>query len=200
MLLVKEIHIWMQMLGFDRNDPDRGAARFLERTGFTPKSICGLLFHPDFVHCHRGMEEEYVLFPDNCAYHGIPRNKERERQPWTNHDLSILIREMKKRGVEYRQTTNLEEALPELDILYMTRVQRERFFNEEDYARLKDTYILDLEKLETAKEDLTIMHPLPRVNEISVKVDDDPRACYFYQALCGKHIRMALILNLLGIK
>lgn len=98
---MKEIHIWMQMLGFDRNDPDRGAARFLERTGFTPKSICGLLFHPDFVHCHRGMEEEYVLFPDNCAYHGIPRNKERERQPWTNHDLRILIRELKKRGVEF---------------------------------------------------------------------------------------------------
>ena len=95
---------------------------------------------------------------------------------------------------------SLEEAMPELDILYMTRVQKERFFNEEDYVRLKDSYILNLEKLETAKEDLTIMHPLPRVNEISVEVDDDPRACYFFQALCGKHIRMALILFLLGIK
>ena len=103
-------------------------------------------------------------------------------------------------NIPYQEVETIEEVMGTLDILYMTRVQRERFFNEEDYARLKDTYILDLEKLETAKEDLTIMHPLPRVNEISVKVDDDPRACYFYQALCGKHIRMALILNLLGIK
>ncbi len=103
-------------------------------------------------------------------------------------------------GAEWKEVEALEEAMPELDILYMTRVQRERFFNEEDYIRLKDSYILDLEKLENAKEDLTIMHPLPRVNEISVEVDDDPRACYFFQALCGKHIRMALILFLLGIK
>ena len=103
-------------------------------------------------------------------------------------------------GAEWAEVETLEEAIPQLDILYMTRVQRERFFNEEDYVRLKDSYILNLEKLETAKEDLTIMHPLPRVNEISVEVDDDPRACYFFQALCGKHIRMALILFLLGIK
>ena len=103
-------------------------------------------------------------------------------------------------GVEYHEVRSLEETLPKLDVLYMTRVQKERFFNEEDYVRLKDSYILNLEKLETAKEDLTIMHPLPRVNEISVEVDDDPRACYFFQALCGKHIRMALILFLLGIK
>ena len=103
-------------------------------------------------------------------------------------------------GAEWTEVETLEEAIPQLDILYMTRVQRERFFNEEDYVRLKDSYILNLEKLETAKEDLTIMHPLPRVNEISVEVDDDPRACYFFQALCGKHIRMALILFLLGIK
>ena len=103
-------------------------------------------------------------------------------------------------GAEWIEVETLEEAIPQLDILYMTRVQRERFFNEEDYVRLKDSYILNLEKLETAKEDLTIMHPLPRVNEISVEVDDDPRACYFFQALCGKHIRMALILFLLGIK
>ena len=94
---------------------------------------------------------------------------------------------------------NLEEVIGELDILYMTRVQRERFFNQEDYVRLKDSYILDLEKLKLAKPDLSIMHPLPRVNEISVEVDDDPRADYFFQALCGKHIRMALILFLLGI-
>lgn len=105
-----------------------------------------------------------------------------------------------KLGIPYEEVVRLEEAMPQLDILYMTRVQRERFFNEEDYVRLKDTYILDMEKLENAKPDLTIMHPLPRVNEISVKVDDDPRACYFEQALCGKHIRMALILDLLGIK
>ncbi len=106
---------------------------------------------------------------------------------------------MNEAGVEWCETESLEEAMPQLDILYMTRIQRERFFNEEDYVRLKGSYILDLEKLETAKKDLTILHPLPRVNEISVEVDDDPRACYFFQALCGKHIRMALILFLLGI-
>lgn len=111
------------------------------------------------------------------------------------------IREkLRNAGVEWCEVESMEEVMPQLDVLYMTRVQRERFFNEEDYVRLKDTYILDMEKLETAKPDLTIMHPLPRVNEISVKVDDDPRACYFEQALCGKHIRMALILDLLGIK
>ena len=106
---------------------------------------------------------------------------------------------MNAAGAEWTEVETLEEAMPQLDILYMTRVQRERFFNEEDYVRLKDSYILNLEKLQPAKEDLTIMHPLPRVNEISVEVDDDPRACYFFQALCGKHIRMALILFLLGI-
>lgn len=108
--------------------------------------------------------------------------------------------EMNKAGVKWREVTRLEDAMSELDILYMTRVQRERFFNEADYIRLKDSYILNLEKLKSAKEDLAILHPLPRVNEISVEVDDDPRACYFFQALCGKHIRMALILFLLGIK
>lgn len=107
---------------------------------------------------------------------------------------------MNAAGAEWKEVERLEDAMEELDILYMTRVQRERFFNEEDYIRLKDSYILDLEKLKAAKEDLTIMHPLPRVNEISVEVDDDPRAAYFFQALCGKHIRMALILYLLGIK
>ena len=116
--------------------------------------------------------------------------------------IPSYIREdvLKRNNVEFVEEERLEDALPDLDILYMTRVQKERFFNEEDYVRLKDSYILNLEKLETAKEDLTIMHPLPRVNEISVEVDDDPRACYFFQALCGKHIRMALILFLLGIK
>ncbi len=100
-------------------------------------------------------------------------------------------------NIPYVQTTSLEEAMPELDVLYMTRVQGERFFNEEDYLRLRDSYILDLKKLSTAKEDLCIMHPLPRVNEISVAVDKDPRACYFKQVLNGKYMRMALILKLL---
>ena len=107
---------------------------------------------------------------------------------------------MNEAGAKWKEVTSLEDALPELDILYMTRIQRERFFNEEDYIRLKDSYILDLEKLENAKKDLSILHPLPRVNEISVEVDDDPRADYFFQALCGKHVRMALILFLLGVK
>lgn len=119
------------------------------------------------------------------------------------HELQVpdYVKEsMDKAGAKWKEVERLEDAMEELDILYMTRVQRERFFNEEDYIRLKDSYILDLEKLQAAKEDLTIMHPLPRVNEISVEVDDDPRAAYFFQALCGKHIRMALILYLLGIK
>lgn len=101
------------------------------------------------------------------------------------------------KNIPYIQTTKLEEVIPELDVLYMTRVQRERFFNEEDYLRLKDSYILDMPKLINAKKDLCIMHPLPRVNEISVAVDSDPRACYFKQVLNGKYMRMALILKLL---
>lgn len=105
-----------------------------------------------------------------------------------------------KNNIEFVETRSLEEAMPELDILYMTRVQRERFFNEADYIRLKDSYILDLHKLENAKEDLAILHPLPRVNEISVGVDDDKRACYFKQVLNGKFIRMALIMKLLGVE
>ncbi len=104
---------------------------------------------------------------------------------------------LKAKGIPYVQTTDLEGAMPELDILYMTRVQRERFFNEEDYLRLKDSYILTPDKLENAKSDLSILHPLPRVNEISVAIDDDPRACYFKQVLYGKYMRMALILKLL---
>ena len=104
---------------------------------------------------------------------------------------------IKKKNIPYRQTTDLQEVMPELDILYMTRVQRERFFNEEDYLRLKDSYVLTPEKLRTAKPDLAVMHPLPRVNEISVAVDKDPRACYFKQVLNGKYMRMALILMLL---
>lgn len=104
-----------------------------------------------------------------------------------------------KNGINYIETTRLDEAMPQLDILYMTRVQRERFFNEADYIRLKDSYILTPDKLKTAKQDLAILHPLPRVNEISVAVDKDPRACYFKQVRCGKYIRMALILKLLGV-
>ncbi len=104
---------------------------------------------------------------------------------------------IKNKNIPYVQTTDLESVMPELDILYMTRVQKERFFNEEDYLRLKDSYILTPDKLENAKKDLTIMHPLPRVNEISVAIDDDPRACYFKQVLNGKYMRMALILKLL---
>ena len=104
---------------------------------------------------------------------------------------------LKARDIPYVQTADLEGSLPELDILYMTRVQRERFFNEEDYLRLKDSYILTKDKLRFAREDLSILHPLPRVNEISVAIDDDPRACYFKQVLYGKYMRMALILKLL---
>ena len=107
---------------------------------------------------------------------------------------------IKSKNIPYTQSTSLEEVMPELDILYMTRVQKERFFNEEDYLRLKDSYILTPEKLANAKEDLRILHPLPRVNEISVAVDNDPRACYFKQAQNGRYIRMALIMKLLGIQ
>ena len=104
-----------------------------------------------------------------------------------------------KKNLDYIETTDLESAMPEFDILYMTRVQRERFFNEQDYIRLKDSYILTPEKLVNAKPDMRILHPLPRVNEISVAVDDDPRACYFKQVLNGKFVRMALILKLLEV-
>ena len=104
---------------------------------------------------------------------------------------------LQKNNIPYVQTTDLEGAMPELDILYMTRVQKERFFNEEDYLRLKDSYILTPDKLKNAKPDMNILHPLPRVNEISVKVDEDPRACYFKQVLNGKYMRMALMLKLL---
>ena len=106
---------------------------------------------------------------------------------------------LEKNNIEYIETQDIEEHMSDLDILYMTRVQKERFFNEDDYIRLKDYYILNKEKLEKAKEDLCIMHPLPRVNEISTDVDDDKRACYFKQAKYGKYIRMALILKLLEI-
>lgn len=107
---------------------------------------------------------------------------------------------LNKHRIPYEETTSLESVLPSLDVLYMTRVQRERFFNEQDYIRLKDSYVLTPEKLAKAKEDCTVLHPLPRVNEISVGVDKDPRACYFKQVLYGKYIRMALIKMLLEAK
>jgi aspartate carbamoyltransferase catalytic subunit len=107
---------------------------------------------------------------------------------------------IKKNNIEYVQTTDLEAVMPELDVLYMTRVQKERFFNEEDYLRLKDSYILTPEKLKNAKSDLSILHPLPRVNEIAVAIDDDPRACYFKQVYYGKIMRMSLILKALEVK
>ena len=108
--------------------------------------------------------------------------------------------ELDAKKLEYVETTSLDDVIGELDILYMTRVQAERFFNEQDYIRLKDSYILTPQKLESAKEDLIVMHPLPRVNEISVAVDNDPRACYFKQAKYGKFIRMALIMKLLEVE
>ena len=112
----------------------------------------------------------------------------------------ILLYVLLKKNIEFVETESLDEVMPELDVLYMTRVQRERFFNEADYIRLKDTYVITPAKLETAKNTMRILHPLPRVNEISVEVDDDPRAAYFRQARYGKYIRMALILKLLEVE
>lgn len=113
---------------------------------------------------------------------------------YVKHDV------LDKNNMEYVETTSLEDAMPSLDVLYMTRVQQERFFNEADYLRLRDSYILTLEKLDNAKKDLSILHPLPRVNEIAVDVDNDSRACYFKQVENGRYMRMALILKLLGIE
>lgn len=109
----------------------------------------------------------------------------------------IISEVFEKHNIPYQEVDTMEEVMSELDVLYMTRVQKERFFNEADYVRLKDTYILDKKKLQIAKPDLAILHPLPRVNEISVEIDDDPRACYFRQVLNGKYVRMALMLVLL---
>lgn len=107
---------------------------------------------------------------------------------------------LQKNGISYVEVEKLEDVIGTLDVLYMTRVQRERFFNEEEYLRLKDSYILDTEKMKLARKDLAVLHPLPRVNEISVKVDDDPRACYFRQVACGKYMREALLLKLLEVE
>ena len=150
--------------------------------------LCGDLMFGRTVH---SLIEAMLRYPDN-RYIMIAPNELR---------LPEYVREtLDKSGVNWEETESLEYAMPELDVLYMTRVQKERFFNEEDYIRLKDTYILDEEKLKSAKSDLSILHPLPRVNEISVAVDDDPRAKYFYQTLCGKQMRMSLIMLLLGIE
>ena len=111
-----------------------------------------------------------------------------------------IIDMLKEKGISYKEVIKLEDVMPELDLLYMTRVQKERFFNEEDYVRLKDFYILRKDKMDLAKPDMLVLHPLPRVNEISVEVDDDPRAVYFKQVQYGVYVRMALILTLLGIE
>lgn len=112
----------------------------------------------------------------------------------------IINEVLVKNNIEYVETTNMEEVIGELDVLYMTRVQRERFFNEEDYVRLKDSFILDSDKMRFAKKDMIVLHPLPRVNEIAYEVDNDPRACYFKQAQYGMYVRMALISKLLGLR
>ena len=143
--------------------------------------------------CYDDMES-LKPWPDGYIVRELSRMPSNFRCQGTIQDF------LKKNDIPYTETTDLESVIGKLDILYMTRVQRERFFNEEDYLRLKDSYILEPKKLKNAKSDLCIMHPLPRVNEISVAVDDDPRACYFKQVLNGKYIRMALILKLLGVK
>ena len=150
--------------------------------------LCGDLMFGRTVH---SLIEAMLRYPDNRY---IMISPDELRLP------EYMREELDNSGVTWEETPSLEYAMPELDVLYMTRVQKERFFNEEDYIRLKDTYILDEEKLKTAKKDLAILHPLPRVNEISVAVDDDERAKYFYQTLCGKQMRMALIMMLLGIQ
>ena len=112
----------------------------------------------------------------------------------------IIHEFLEPRGIEFVETRSLEQAMPELDILYMTRVQRERFFNEEDYVRLKNSYVLTEAKMNLARPDMAVLHPLPRVNEITLDVDDDPRAAYFEQVQNGVYMRMALIMTLLGLK
>ena len=157
------------------------------RLGRLTVGLCGDLQFGRTVH---SLIEAMLRYPENRF---ILISPEELRVP------SYIRDELAAAGVEWKQVEHMEEVMGELDILYMTRVQRERFFNEQDYIRLKDSYILDKNKLKPAKKDLIILHPLPRVNEISVEVDDDPRACYFTQALCGKYIRMALILTLLNL-
>ena len=124
----------------------------------------------------------------------------RDKRGYDSMDEYIREDVLKANHVEFKEVNNLDEAMPELDILYMTRVQRERFFNEEDYVRLKDCYILDKKKMKLAKPDMFVLHPLPRVNEISTEVDSDPRAAYFKQVQYGVYVRMALIMTLLEVE
>lgn len=150
--------------------------------------FCGDLKFGRTVH---SLVNSLVRYPENEFYFISP---EELKVP------DYLIEDtLKPAKALYHEVTSLEDTLPELDVLYMTRVQKERFFNEEDYIRLKDIYILDQEKLNLAKHDMPVLHPLPRVDEIATEVDDDPRAAYFQQVLNGKYIRMALILSLLGL-
>ena len=189
-------------------------ASLLERT--FPAGLSGLIFDCDGVMVDsRDVNIGYYnlllrevgkppITPEQAGYVQMSTAKEALEYIFSPEELKlpsyVKNEVIKKNNIPYEQTTNLEAVMPQLDILYMTRVQRERFFNEEDYLRLKDSYILTPEKLRTAKPDLCILHPLPRVNEISVAVDDDPRACYFKQVKNGRYIRMALILKLLGIE
>ena len=161
---------------------------YREKGGFSGLKIgfCGDLKFGRTVH---SLINALSRYEDNEVYLISP--EELKLPSYVKKD--VLVR----KNIKYVQTTDLESVIGDLDILYMTRVQRERFFNEEDYLRLKDSYILTPKKLENAKADLSIMHPLPRVNEISVEIDDDSRACYFKQVLNGKYMRMALILKLL---
>ena len=147
----------------------------------------------EFRNVYPAEGDTVVCFRGNMAL--VNRNENNELR------LPTYVREsLKKDNFEIVETTDLESVMPELDILYMTRVQGERFFNEEEYLRLRDSYILTPEKLANAKPDMSILHPLPRVNEISVAIDNDSRACYFKQVLNGKYMRMALILMLLGVE
>ena len=151
--------------------------------------LCGDLKFGRTVHslitCTREIRQASVLYLISPEELRLPE--------YIRHDV------LDKMNIPYEEVVRLEEAMPKLDILYMTRVQKERFFNEEDYVRMKDFYILDKEKMKLAPEDMYVLHPLPRVNEISVDVDDDPRAAYFRQVQYGVYVRMALILTLLDI-
>ena len=159
-----------------------------ERLDHLKVGFCGDLKFGRTVH---SLVNSLVRYPENEFYFISP---EELKVP------DYLIEDtLKPAKAIYHEVTSLEDTLPELDVLYMTRVQKERFFNEEDYIRLKDIYILDQEKLNLAKPDMPVLHPLPRVDEIATEVDDDPRAAYFQQVLNGKFIRMALILSLLGL-
>ena len=189
-------------------------ASLLERT--FPAGLSGLIFDCDGVMVDsRDVNIGYYnlllrevgkppITPEQAGYVQMSTAKEALEYIFSPEELKlpsyVKNEVIKKNNIPYEQTTDLESVMPELDILYMTRVQRERFFNEEDYLRLKDSYILTPEKLKNAKQDLCILHPLPRVNEISVAVDDDPRACYFKQVRNGRYIRMALIMKMLGIE